>query len=117
MSRAVACRPCRWLSVGVVLAAAGYPDARATATPIEGLHAARAAGALVFHAGTSRDADGGYRTGGGRVLTIVGRGPDVEAARVAAEAAVDRVSFDGLQRRRDIGFDPDVLAALIGAGR
>jgi phosphoribosylamine-glycine ligase len=41
----------------------------------------------------------------------------VEAARVAAEAAVDRVSFDGLQRRRDIGFDPETLAALIGAGR
>ena len=104
-------------SVGVVLAAAGYPDAPRHGDPIEGLHSARAAGALVFHAGTTRDADGGYRTGGGRVLTIVGRGPNLEAARIAAEAAVDRVSFDGLQRRRDIGFDPEVLAALIGAGR
>ncbi len=104
-------------SVGVVLAAAGYPDTPRHGDPIEGLHAARATGALVFHAGTTRDADGGYRTGGGRVLTIVGRGPNVEAARIAAEAAVDRVSFDGLQRRRDIGFDPETLAALIGAGR
>jgi phosphoribosylamine--glycine ligase len=104
-------------SVGVVLAAAGYPETPRHGDAIEGLHAARATGALVFHAGTTRDADGGYRTGGGRVLTIVGRGPNVEAARVAAEAAVDRVSFDGLQRRRDIGFDPEALAALIGAGR
>lgn len=104
-------------SVGVVLAAAGYPDAPRHGDPIEGLHSARATGALVFHAGTTRDVDGGYRTGGGRVLTIVGRGPNVEAARIAAEAAVDRVSFDGLQRRRDIGFDPEALAALIGAGR
>jgi phosphoribosylamine---glycine ligase len=104
-------------SVGVVLAAAGYPEAPRHGDPIEGLHGARAAGALVFHAGTTRDADGGYRTGGGRVLTVVGRGPNVEAARVATEMAVDRVSFDGLQRRRDIGFDPVALAALIGAGR
>jgi phosphoribosylamine--glycine ligase len=104
-------------SVGIVLAAAGYPEAARSGDAIEGLHAARAAGALVFHAGTTRDADGGYRTAGGRVLTVVGRGPDLEAARVAAEAAADRVSFDGMQRRRDIGFDRELLAALIGAGR
>jgi phosphoribosylamine---glycine ligase len=104
-------------SVGIVLAAAGYPDAPRNGDAIEGLHAARAAGALVFHAGTTRDADGGYRTAGGRVLTVVGRGPEVEAARLAAEAAADRVSFDGMQRRRDIGFDRELLASLIGAGR
>jgi phosphoribosylamine---glycine ligase len=104
-------------AVGIVLAAAGYPDAPRNGDAIEGLHSARAAGALVFHAGTTRDADGGYRTAGGRVLTVVGRGTDLEAARVAAEAAADRVSFDGMQRRRDIGFDRERLAALIGAGR
>ncbi len=103
--------------VGIVLAAAGYPDAPRHGDAIEGLHAARAAGALVFHAGTTRDEVGGYQTGGGRILTIVGGGPDLEAARLQAEAAADRVSFDGLQRRRDIGMDQEVLAALIGAGR
>ena len=103
--------------VGIVLAAAGYPDAPRHGDAIEGLHAARAAGALVFHAGTTRDDVGGYQTGGGRILTIVGGGPDLEAARLQAEAGADRVSFDGLQRRRDIGMDQEVLAALIGAGR
>jgi phosphoribosylamine--glycine ligase len=103
--------------VGIVLAAAGYPESPRTGDAIEGLHAARAAGAQVFHAGTTRDADGGYRTGGGRVLTVVGRGADLEAARVAAETATDRISFDGLQRRRDIAYDREALASLIGAAR
>jgi len=103
--------------LGIVLAAAGYPDAPRHGDAIEGLHAARAAGAIVFHAGTTRDEAGGYQTGGGRILTIVGRGADLDAARAQAEAAADRVSFDGLQRRRDIGLDLEVLAALIGTGR
>ena len=91
-------------TVGIVLAAAGYPDEPRRGDAIEGLHAIRAAGALVFHAGTSRDEDGGYRTAGGRIMTIVGRGADIPAARQQAEAAADVVSFDGLQRRHDIGL-------------
>ncbi len=90
--------------VGIVLAAAGYPDAPRSGDPIDGLHGARAAGALVFHAGTIRDESGGFRTAGGRVLTIVGRGVDLVDAHDHAEAAADRVSFDGLQRRRDVGL-------------
>ena len=92
-------------SVGIVLAAAGYPDGPRAGDAIEGQHAARASGALIFHAGTSRDEDGGYRTAGGRVLTIVGRGPDLMTARQRAESAADLISFDGLQRRHDIGLD------------
>jgi phosphoribosylamine---glycine ligase len=92
-------------SVGVVLAAAGYPDAPRAGDAMEGLHAARSSGALVFHAGTTRDADGGFRTAAGRVLTVVGRGPDISSARVQAEAAAELISFDGLQRRHDIGLD------------
>jgi phosphoribosylamine---glycine ligase len=91
-------------TVGIVLAAAGYPDAPRAGDAIEGLHAARAAGALVFHAGTSRDEDGGYRTAGGRILTVVGRGADIAAARRVAESATESISFDGLQRRHDIGL-------------
>jgi phosphoribosylamine--glycine ligase len=92
-------------SVGVVLAAAGYPEAPRGGDAIEGLHAARSSGALVFHAGTTRDEDGGYRTAAGRILTVVGRGPDIASARAGAEAAAELISFDGLQRRHDIAFD------------
>ncbi|MFP5343101.1 MAG: phosphoribosylglycinamide synthetase C domain-containing protein [Candidatus Limnocylindria bacterium] len=58
----------------------------------------------MFHAGTGRDADGTWRTRGGRVLTVVGRGPDDAAARRAADAAAERIHWDGLQRRHDIGL-------------
>ena len=102
-------------TVGIVLAAAGYPGAPRAGDPIEGLHAARAARALVFHSGTSRDEDGGYRTAGGRILTIVGRGDDLEAARIHAESAVEFVSFDGLQRRRDIGLGL-LMPTAVGVG-
>ena len=98
-------------TLGVVLAASGYPEEPRPGDAIEGLHAARATGALVFHAGTARDADGGYRTAGGRVLTIVGRGHDLAAARDQAEGAAQVISFDGLQRRHDIG-----LRALLETG-
>jgi phosphoribosylamine--glycine ligase len=100
-------------TVGIVLAAAGYPIEPRAGDPIEGLHAARGARALVFHAGTTRDEDGGYRTAGGRVLTVVGRGADVHAAREHAESAAHFISFDGLQRRHDIGLDAPVA---VGAG-
>jgi phosphoribosylamine--glycine ligase len=92
-------------AVGIVLAAAGYPDAPRHDDRIEGLDRARDAGALVFHGGTAADGAGGFRTAGGRILTVVGRGPDLESARARAEAAVDLIAFDGLQRRHDIGAD------------
>jgi phosphoribosylamine--glycine ligase len=95
-------------SLGVVLAAAGYPEAPRAGDAMEGMHAARSSGALVFHAGTTRDEDGGFRTAAGRVLTVVGRGPDVAEARASAEAAAALISFDGLQRRHDIGLDVPV---------
>ncbi len=99
-------------AVGVVLSAAGYPDAPRRYDPIDGLDRAAATGALVFHAGTVRDRSGRYRTAGGRIVTIVGRGPDLAAARGQAHAAADHIAFDGSQRRTDIGAD-----ALAGAGR
>ena len=99
-------------TVGIVLAAAGYPEDPRAGDAIEGLHAARAARTLVFHSGTARDDDGGYRTAGGRVLTVVGRGADLGAARDHAESAADLISFDGLQRRHDIGL----LAAPVAGG-
>jgi phosphoribosylamine---glycine ligase len=90
-------------AVAIVLAAAGYPDAPRRGDAIDGLADAAAAGALVFHAGTRLDGDGTYRTAGGRVLSVVGRGPDLDGARIAAADAADRIHAAGLQRRRDIG--------------
>jgi phosphoribosylamine--glycine ligase len=59
-------------------------------------------GVLVFHAGTTVR-DGRLLTDGGRVLTIVGRGPDFQTAIARAYAGVSRVSFEGMHARHDIG--------------
>jgi phosphoribosylamine--glycine ligase len=83
---------------------------------ISGLDEAAALGALVFHAGTRRDPDGTWRTAGGRVVTVVGRGPDVDSARRQAELAADAIRFDGVQRRHDIGSST-AAAAPVGAAR
>lgn len=93
-------------SVAIVLAAAGYPVAPRAGDPIAGLAAAADTGALVFHAGTRRDAHGSFRTAGGRVLSVVGRGPDLATARERATAAADAITFDGLQRRHDLALVP-----------
>jgi phosphoribosylamine--glycine ligase len=107
--------------VGVVLASAGYPASGPTGLPISGLDAAAALeDVLIFHAGTTAspvDAGCGpanataaafgrthrVLTAGGRVLTVVGRGANFEAARARAYAAVDKIAFDGMHFRRDIG--------------
>jgi phosphoribosylamine--glycine ligase len=93
-------------AVGVVLAAEGYPGKVTTGDPITGLDGPFAEGVQVFHAGTTRGADGRVVTSGGRVLTVcaLGRGLD-DAARRAYEAA-SAISFRGMQYRRDIGKKP-----------
>jgi phosphoribosylamine--glycine ligase len=99
-------------TVAIVLAAAGYPGTPRAGDAIEGLADAAATGALVFHAGTVRDGDGTFRTSGGRVLSVVGRGPDLDAARLYANAAADRIHAAGLQRRHDIAAGSIPAAAL-----
>jgi phosphoribosylamine--glycine ligase len=91
--------------VAIVLAAKGYPGDPSRGDPIFGLDAARELGALVFHAGTVLRLQGGWGTNGGRVLTVVGRGRDLAAARASAEFAADAISWDGVQRRRDIAAE------------
>lgn len=86
-------------AVDVVLAADGYPDTPATGHPIE--IGAVPDDVLVFHAGTKHTADG-LRTSGGRVVNVVGLGPDVATARERAYAGVAEVRFEGKQFRRDI---------------
>jgi len=89
--------------VGVVLASKAYPSSGPMGLPIGGLdEAARVAGVLVFHAGTATR-DGQVVTAGGRVLTIVGRGASFEDAIDRAYAGVEKISFDGMHYRRDIG--------------
>ncbi len=95
----------RWrdeAAVTVVVAAHGYPDAVRSGDPITGLDAAdEVEGVHVLHAGTRRD-DGVLVSGGGRVLSVVGTGADLDAARAAAYAGVERITLDGSQHRTDI---------------
>jgi phosphoribosylamine--glycine ligase len=89
--------------VGVVLASAGYPEHVHVGHAIAGLdRAAALEDVLVFHGGTRTDKDR-VVTAGGRVATLVGRGPDFQAAIGRAYAGVDAIRFDGMHLRRDIG--------------
>lgn len=92
--------------VGVVLASGGYPGAMQVGFPIEGLPAAGALdGVAVFHAGTAMR-DDQVVTAGGRVLTVVAEGTDLEAARHRAYQAVALISFQDMHFRRDIAASP-----------
>ncbi len=104
-------------AVGIVLAAAGYPAAPRWGDVITGLPEAAARRSMVFHAGTARDTDGTWRVRGGRVLTVVATGPDLPAARAAAEYAADAVDFEGLQRRHDIAAAARTAPAAAGRPR
>jgi phosphoribosylamine---glycine ligase len=89
-------------AVAVVLAAAGYPETPRKGDPISGLDEATRSGATVFHAGTVCAPDGQFRTNGGRVLSVVGLGATIPAARRNAENAASMIEWEGMQRRRDI---------------
>jgi len=88
--------------VSVVAAAGGYPDAPESGKPIKGL-AGPALAARVFHAGTLKK-DDAYFTAGGRVLSVSACGKDLQAARQRAYAALEKISFEGMQYRKDIGL-------------
>lgn len=88
-------------SVCVILASAGYPETSRNGDRISGLeniHDAR-----VYHSGTKLVEGDAWETHGGRVLAIVAGGKTRLEAAAKAHAAADHVTFDGLQRRRDIG--------------
>src|SRR4051794_13508742 len=93
----------RW-AVTVVLASAGYPAGASSGDLIAGLEAAAQTGVEVTHAGTARTADGAIATAGGRVLNVTGLGDGPAAARDAAYAAADLITFEGRQLRRDIAL-------------
>ena len=89
------------VALGVVLAAAGYPDKPRKGDPIDGLPDP-AEDARVFHAGTALDA-GRVVVQGGRVLCVTALGLNVRTAQRRAYEIADRIRFDGMQYRRDIG--------------
>jgi len=91
----------RRMAVGVVLAAAGYPEAPRLGDSIDRLPADSDT-TLLFHAGTVLD-DAQLRTAGGRVLCATALGDTVQQARARAYSAAEQVHFDGRQMRRDIG--------------
>jgi phosphoribosylamine--glycine ligase len=94
-------------AVLVVVASEGYPTKPRTGDPIDGLDAARAVpGATVLAGGVAAgEHEGSLVTAGGRVLNVVGRGPDPATARAIAYQAVAELSWPGLHHRRDIAAD------------
>ena len=89
-------------SLGVVLAAGGYPQSYAKGHVITGLDDADSETQKVFHAGTAAG-DDGVVTSGGRVLCVVGLGETVEQAAAESYAAVSKINWDDVYFRRDIG--------------
>ena len=90
-------------ALGVVLAARGYPEHPEKGAVITGL-TEETDDAVIFHAGTSNDAQGNIVVSGGRVLCVVGLGDTLKQAHDAAYRTADQVHFDGVQKRRDIGY-------------
>jgi phosphoribosylamine--glycine ligase len=87
----------------VVLAAAGYPNAPRKGDVIRGIELAeRVQGVRVFHAGTALR-DDQLITLGGRVLGVTARGPTLAVAKKRAYEGADKIRFEGMQLRRDIG--------------
>ena len=86
----------------IVLASGGYPGKYESGKLISGLEDAEAAGATVYHAGTKKT-DAGYVTAGGRVLGVTALGDTLADAVHSAYAAAEKIHFEGVHMRRDIG--------------
>ncbi|HCJ51176.1 MAG: phosphoribosylamine--glycine ligase [Gallionellales bacterium CG03_land_8_20_14_0_80_55_15] len=93
----------RRCALGVVMAAANYPDTPRTGDVITGLPGKGVDDVHVFHAGTQL-VDGKVVTSGGRVLCVTALGDSVRMAQRRAYQVADGISFDGCQMRRDIGY-------------
>ncbi len=93
----------RRVALGVVMAAANYPETPQKGDLIEGLPGAMADG-HVFHAGTALDGEGRAVTSGGRVLCVTAFGENFKAAQKRAYEILAGIRFDGMQYRKDIGW-------------
>jgi phosphoribosylamine---glycine ligase len=98
--------PLQWKdesSICVVMAAKGYPDSYEKGKPISGLKDANSLpGVVVFQAGT-KEQDGEVLTHGGRVLGVTATGEDTATAISRAYEAVEKIEWDGIHYRKDIG--------------
>jgi phosphoribosylamine---glycine ligase len=92
----------RRTALGVVLAAGGYPDAPRKGDVITGIPE-ESEDSVTFHAGTIIDS-GALKTAGGRVLCVVGLGDSVRVAQKHAYETLEKIRFDGMQFRHDIGW-------------
>ncbi len=92
----------RGASVCVIAASGGYPGKYASGKPIQGLPDQPTDNVVVFHSGTAIE-DGQIITAGGRVLAITAMAPDLRTALDLAYAQLAKISFEGMQFRRDIG--------------
>ncbi len=98
--------PLQWRpepAVTVVVASEGYPAEALTGRPVTGL-GDLGDSAYVLHAGTAHADDGRLVSSGGRVVSVVAVGDDLEQARARAYVAVDRIGLDGSHHRRDIAL-------------
>lgn len=89
-------------TVGVVMAAGGYPDSYHKGDVISGIDAAEAEGVKVFHAGTALNERNQLVTAGGRVLCVTAMGNSVTEAQHRAYRGVDNISWDKVYFRTDI---------------
>ena len=92
----------RRTALGVVMAAAGYPESPRKGDVISGLPDDDDE-VMVFHAGTAMQ-DGHPVTSGGRVLCVTALADNVKQAQARVYAVASQVQFDGAQYRRDIGY-------------
>ncbi|MBP9665333.1 MAG: phosphoribosylamine--glycine ligase, partial [Pyrinomonadaceae bacterium] len=91
-------------SACVVLASENYPAAPRTGDIISGLaEAASTPNVQVFHAGTADSPEGEFVTSGGRVLGVTATGGTLDESLATAYSAVEKISWPGMQYRRDIG--------------
>jgi phosphoribosylamine--glycine ligase len=90
------------VAMGVVLAAYNYPETPRKGDVITGLDQ-KLEDAHVFHAGTT-DQNGNVITAGGRVLCVTALGDTVRGAQKLAYDAIEKIKFDGMQYRKDIGY-------------
>ena len=89
-------------AVCVVMASGGYPEHYEKGKEITGLEDVSPE-VMVFHAGTKLE-NGKFYTSGGRVLGVVAKGEDIQAARKIAYETVEKIHFEGAQYRKDIGI-------------
>lgn len=91
-------------SLCVVISSKGYPASYEKGRTIKGLDALNGrSDAVVFHSGTAANDNGEFITAGGRVLGVTALGSDIKTAKDNAYKAIEKIHFEGMHYRKDIG--------------